>query len=363
VASVVAYVRALWRSMLVFLVVLAVTGGSLAGASVLGHNLRRRVPVVLRPTWHRVAPARAVDVAVSGRYVFIGGGTGLGAVIDEETGKRLVLTPPSGCLFDDGGSLHRSLLGGSWVVATCNPPPLGPGYELYSIPNRKWMSFNPDMTKMCALDAECATGDPDCPASYLAIGERWIEFVITCGYHSYPSTGALEQIKGGQVRGDPPAVTPGGNQILDLNSPTLTQTLCSPLRMPSAGTIVPDGRFALDEEFNNNTYLERCGSSLHRPIGDPGPRVTTISSHAVLWSPGVIRNEIVGLFLPSLQRLELRLPKPVASLCRHLGAFSYICIQGLALTTHTLYIVTSDSQVWSAQSPLPRAAAKNTTRR
>jgi hypothetical protein len=69
------------------------------------------------------------------------------------------------------------------------------------------------MKQLCALNAECATGHPGCSANYVAIGERWIEFEVTCGYHSYPSTGAFEQIKGGQVSADPAGATPGGNQI------------------------------------------------------------------------------------------------------------------------------------------------------
>jgi hypothetical protein len=343
--------------MLAFLVLLAVTGGGLAGASVLGHNLRRRVPVVVRPKWHLVPGRGFGSVAVSGRYVYLGA-TSRATVIDEQSGKRVALTPPAGCFFGDE-TVFSSPLGGSWVVAACSPPPLGPGYELYSIPNRKWIPFSPDVTRMCALDAECATGDPDCSTSYRAIGDWWIEFLVTCGYHSYPSTAAFEQIQGGQVSAEPPGVTLGGNQIFDLNSPALTQTLCNPLRTPITGAFVPDGRFALDEEFSADTYLERCGSSLHRAIGSPGVWFAA-NSHAVLWSPGVGRKEIDGLFLPSLRRLERRLPKPVALLCRHL--LPYICVQGIALTSRTLYLLTYDEQVWTTESPLQPAATTKTTR-
>jgi hypothetical protein len=339
--------------MLIFLVLGAVPSGSLARASVLGHNPKRVVP---RPTWHLLAP-RALDVAVSGRYVYLGD-TSRATVIDEQTGKRVALTPPAGCSFGDETSFS-SPLGGSWVVAACNPPSFGSGYELYSIPNRKWMPFSPDVKRMCALDAECATGDPDCFTSYRAIGERWIEFLVTCGYHSYPSTAAFEQIQGGQVIAEPTGVTLGGNQILDLNSPALTQTLCNPLRTPTAGTFVPDGRFALDQEFQGNTYLERCGSSLHRPIGSPGGEWFTANSHAVVWS--LQSNEIDGLFLPSLHRFKLRLPQSVASLCKRLAAD--LCIQGLALTSRTLYLLTYDDRVWTTSSPLQPAATKKEARR
>ena len=41
---------------------------------------------------------------------------------------------------------------------------------------------------------------------------------------------------------------PGGDQTIDLDSPTLARTLCPPLRQP-AGAVYPDGRFTLAETF------------------------------------------------------------------------------------------------------------------
>jgi hypothetical protein len=118
----------------------------LARASVPGHNPKRVVP---HPTWHLLAP-RAVDVAVSGRYVYYGH-THQATVIDEQTGKRALLIPRADCFLGDE-TVSSFPLGGSWVVAACSPPPLGPGYELYSIPNRKWIPFSADMRQMCARD-------------------------------------------------------------------------------------------------------------------------------------------------------------------------------------------------------------------
>lgn len=303
---------------------------------------------------------------MSGRYVYIGdSGETHATIIDEQTGKRLELTPPAGCEFDDENDNAYPPLGGSWVVAACarppgSPPLVGTNYELYSIPRATWMSWSPDGTQMCALNAECAaTNGQDCSSSYVAIGERWIELEVTCGYHSYPSTYAFEQIHTGQVVSQPTSVGPGGQQILDLNSPTLTQPLCAPLRVPSEGAIVLDGRFALESarDLNGNlqqTYLERCGSSLHTPVGGADRRFSA-SATAVLWTP-VVSGEIDGLFLPSLRRLKLELPPPAASHCTK--RTSLFCIPELALTGRTLYVVDARSQVWSARIPLESAGRR-----
>jgi hypothetical protein len=154
--------------------------------------------------------------------------------------------------------------------------------------------------------------DPQCAVDYVDIGQRWIEFQVARGYHAGPLTSVFQEIQTGQVSAEPAGLMPGGNQILDLNSPTLTQTLCNPLRVPSfPGTIIPDGRFALDVEvnsinFNRSAYIERCGSSLHKLINSD----FTANSHAVLWS--LVDGEIDGLFLPILRPFKLDPPRQVA---------------------------------------------------
>ena len=164
----------------------------------------------------------------------------------------------------------------------------------------------------------------------------------------------IEQIKSGQIMTEPAGVTPGGSQIIDLSSPSLTRTLCAPLQMPvRPGTIVPDGRFAIDTEgaapsYSRHAYLERCGSSLHEPIGTD-LSLFTADSQAVLWSAGSSVNELDGVFLPSLRRLKIRLPQELASFCKQKGA---VCIAGLALTSHALYVSEENGQVWAAPSPL-----------
>ena len=218
------------------------------------------------PTWH-VVEQQAFGIAKSGPYVLLGWETGTAQLIDGQTGKRVVLRPRAGCSFDDG---YSTPLGGSWVVTMCQSG----SFELYSIPSRRWIPFSPDFEQMFALSGICANRYPPlCGAQYVTIGDQWIEFDVSYGYHSGPTVPTYERIKSGQITTNPPGVKPGGNQILDLDSPNLTRTLCDPLRMPVPfGTIVTDGGFAIDEEsappeYVQHTYLERCGSSLHEPIG------------------------------------------------------------------------------------------------
>lgn len=55
---------------------------------------------------------------------------------------------------------------------------------------------------------------------------------------------------------------------MELNSPTGTRRLCSPLRVPNYGKIALDGRFAVEESnLNENVFLEHCGSHFRMMIG------------------------------------------------------------------------------------------------
>ena len=335
--------------MLLFVGLLVLAVGSAGRATALRHKPTRPATVVLHPKWHLVAPGGVDQVLVSGRYAYIGGDAGSGVLIDEQTGNRVTLAPPTGCYFDNGNS---AALGGSWVVATCNPPPPGPRYlyELYSIPNATWMPFTPDVQQMFALNADCRTGDPQCGASFLAIGDRWIEFQITCGEHCGPTI-AFQNIQSGQVDDQPTDWRPGGTEIPDLNSPTGLLMLCDPLQVPVGpidpstgqtlpGTIAFYGPFAIAQQVNGNNYyrtpyLERCGSKLHRLI-DPRGWPFAANSHAAVWITNGTSSEIDGLFLPGLRRLVLRAPSGE--------------VREIVLSSRRLYIE-SQGQVWSTASP------------
>ncbi len=353
---------------------MALASRSLGQAEGSKHKPTRPTTLVLHPRWHVVAKHGVESVLGSGHYVFIGGDAGSGALIDEETGKRLTLVPPTGCYFDNANS---AALGGSWIVATCNPPPPGPRYlyELYSIPNATWTPFTPDVHQMFASNADCKTGDPQCSASYFAVGNNWIEFQITCGYHCGPTTFAFQNIQSGQVVGQPPGWQPGGTEIPDLNSPILTRTLCAPLTVPSGstdtnqtlpGTILLSGRFAVAQQWspynlNLYTYLERCGSTLHELLT---PELSSragqfaINQHALIWVGG--GGSVHGLFLPSLRRFRFRIPQQAALYCFDMTP---VCIGTLTLTSRTLYLLTNVGQLWTTNIPLHPAPANERMRR
>jgi len=316
--------------------------------------------VVLHPRWHVVAPIGLERVVlVSGRYTYLGLDTGSGVLIDERSGKRVALAPPRGCYFDNA---NAAALGGSWVVARCSPPPPGPRYlyEFYSIPNRTWTPFTPNVKQMFAFNTDCKTGDPQCDAAYVAVGNRWIEFQITCGYHCGPTTFAFQNIQTGQVNDQPADWRPGGTQIPDLNSPTLARTLCKPLRVQRGfeqpdmmqtfpGLLVFYGSFGLlqadhardsDPNYSVDTYIQRCGSSTRTHI-DPSGWPVTANPHAVAWATSGVGKEIDGVFLPSLRRFTLQAPT---------GS-----IYGIVLTSGHLYI-NSSGVTWVTVAPSPKAS-------
>jgi hypothetical protein len=336
----------------VLIALLVIAGGSVSRAKVARHKPKRPSALVLHPKWRVLAPSGVERVLVSGRYVFIGKATGSGVVSDEQTGKRVVLTPPAGCDFD----FSSAALGGSSVVATCNPPPPGPRYlyELYSIPNGTWTPFTPNVTQMFAFNAACETGNPTvvgCSASYTAIGAHWIEFQITCGYHCGPTTFGFQNIETGQVDDQPPDWKPGGTEMPDLNSATLTRKLCKPLRVPRGfsdptaagtmpGTIVLDGPFAVAQQWSTDnlylsTYLERCASGLRKSI-DPNGWPIAANARAVIWMKGYSDPTLDGLFLRTLRRFTLTRP-PTTSLA--------------ALSAKHLYAVTPDGRLYAAAAP------------
>jgi hypothetical protein len=354
------FMRALRRSVLVFLGLAVATSGTAVRAEVIAHEPKPLAPMVLHPKWHLLAPGGIDLVAVSGRYVYIGRSTGSASLIDEQTKHAVRLTPPAGCSFE-AETPRSGALGGSWVVATCNSD--SDELRLYSIPKANWTRFTPDTAQMCALNPDCGTVYPpsQCSAEYIAIGNQWIEFWFACGYHTGTVTDALEQIRSGQVivaaAGAAGGLQGGGTEILDLNSPTGTRSLCSPLQAPTYGTIVPDGRFAVAESnLDENVFLEQCGSHSRTMIGRG---IFSVNSRAVLMSVGSTSNEINGQFLPSRRRFRFRLPRQVASLCAR--ELPFVCIQDLKLTNHTVYLLTDRLQLWTASSPaLPTSTNRKT---
>ncbi len=235
--------------------------------------------------------------------------------------------------------------------------------RLYSLQTSRRTRFNPNFARMCALNPECGTVYPRalCHVDYDGVGSRWIEFSLACLYHTGIVTDALQQIRSGEVIAAPAGAERSGTEILELNSATGARRLCSPLRAPTYGKFIPDGRFAVTESnLNENVFLERYGSHSRTMIGRG---VFSVNSRAVVMSVGSTSDVIDGLFLPSRRRFALRLPRQVASLCARVPPF--VCIPDLVLTGRTVYILTDHAQLWAAGSGSikPRIAARQLTMR
>lgn len=266
-------------------------------------------------------------------------------LIDEQTGSRTTLTPPTLC----GG--YGDLVGGGWVLTSC----VGYGnsaYQLYSIATGTWTPVN------------SGGGQP------VAIGSDWIEFFgpteLGCTEHcSYQYR--FEKIATGQLQ-TLPTWAPGATTIPDLNSPALAASLCPPLQVPqgfpedgSDSALAPDplafaGPFATSIEWyvqgglwELHLLLERCGSGLHRvvtsQISSANAPQFAINNHALVWLSG---GTIQGVFLPSLQKFTI-----VGAVGPSTGRGSVPppAAYGVFLTSRRLYVETGDGVVMAAASP------------
>jgi hypothetical protein len=214
----------------------------------------------------------------------------------------------------DHPSCQAVAVGGGWLRYGCWSADFStPTWKLYGLASGQWRTL--PHTPPC---------DPsECPATPLAVGSQWVEYTVSCGPHCAAST-QFENIYTGQAApSNLSAYGPGSRENLDLDSPTLLQKLCAPLRVPSyrslggpydvPGTLTFYGPFAvaqtLDGAGNSVNRLERCGSSLHQTLSALG--TPEGNSHLLVWwqNPlGVLR----GLFLPSRRPFELTVPSGLA---------------------------------------------------
>ncbi len=125
-------------------------------------------PLVLHPKFRRAGSA--ADVMTDGRYVFIArtAPSVSGTLIDQQTGRRTVVSRP-GCA--------PVALGGPWLLFTCgNGQP--PTVELYGLATGQWqpVTLAPFLQKYCGSSG----GEIDCYP--IAVGAAWIEFsYVACG--------------------------------------------------------------------------------------------------------------------------------------------------------------------------------------
>lgn len=303
----------------------------------------------LRPTFHRVGVLpRGGQLLTSSRYVYlphtVGAGSS-GTVLDEQTKHRTAISEP-GC--------WPALFGGSWLLFSCYPAPV---VRLYSPVTEAW--------RMIRIKA---VGYPQ------AVGSDWIDFlnVPACADPNHCDNAPVHEfqsINTGKVVIAYPGTgvgMPFGTTIPDLNSRSLGHKLCSPLRAPtevtSQGTI--RGQLTLYDRFllvessdgrSTGTYLERCGSRLHRLItNSPFPDSalaeaavkTATNPHVILWATGP--QQLSGLFLPSLRPFTIRVPATVGPVMALTGN-----VAQAFLTSRTLYLL-NGTQLWSTPSPSSR---------
>src|SRR5581483_505647 len=201
-------------------------------------------------------------MATDGRYTVLwSGGPGeVGTFIDEQTGRRWRVMLPAGCR--KGGPVSPTL-GDSWLLADC-----GRGrVELYSPAARDWQAVT--VAPACRNYRSSAGG-----CIPIAVGTDWIEYdkqSIRLGDRFI-----FQNIATGAVRGDPT----NAKTLADLDSPSLAQRVCDPLRVPRHGQLTFDGRFAVAEGATG-TFLEKCGTHLRIPVSSDD---VAVGRGSLVWS-------------------------------------------------------------------------------
>jgi len=333
-------VRALWRSILVFVVLGAVPGGATARAGVVGHKqrpLRSASQVVLSSSFSPIGANATDSVWASGHYLLSGDVDSTLVLTDDRTGTTTALDPQ--CTGD--------ALGPPWVLMSC-PPTSNPNgqsdLELYSIADGTSQTVTPSPgVPQCAL--ECSDMSPR--SSPDGVGAYWIRWDTSC-YHC-ADTAYFQNIQTGQLRDDPTDAT----TFADLNSPTLARDTCPGVQLlrvdegyfPAWGPLTPYGQFALAE--GNGLFLERCGTQMLRPLAVGNMvNISTVPPHAsnaraIVWEATLSR--LNGLFLPSLQTFTIPLPSAMVTTTG---------LSDIWLTSVALYArVWVNGMIWQTASP------------
>jgi hypothetical protein len=337
-------VRAVVRIVVPILALLLVAPVAVAEA----RNASR--PLVVRPKWRLVVRTGLQYVTASDRYVAIlqDSGNSRLTLIDEQTHRRTALSPPN-CAYVSPYS-PQVVLGGPWLLVACNGNGPSPRtYDLYDLRSGRWAPF--EISPQC--QGRC---EP------VAIGRYWAKIVSDDGVMMMytPSDYYLQNLATGQFIHDP--ATPGGTVFDDLDAPSGSTPLCSPLRYPSVqshdgptlGSLSFYGQFALTSGGPDSptTRLRRCGSNMNLlvPEAPDASAPGFVETGPVALSRAVIGIDdltLHGWFLPSLQRFTIR---PALR--------DYI--EPVAVTSRTIYVATlTRRQLWAATLPSPQHRSRH----
>lgn len=232
--------------------------------------------VVLQLRFHAFAADVSPNARVSGQYALLTFSSSSHVLlINDQNGRRTMITPPPGCDFADA-------FGRPWALFFCQDR----GYTLYNIYSRAWRTFP------CCDNAWYSS-------RALAIGAHWALFDqnAECGNHPdqpcNPDYVYVHIPDGAKVRLGSPTSTD-----TDLDSPSLVRNLCRPLHGPATFF----GKFAVVAEATG-LYLERCGSPLQMPLVTGGYAGTMMGNmNAVAFCSFDKPQQYTGIFLPSLRR-------------------------------------------------------------
>ena len=284
---VLAYVRALSRSVLVLVALGPLFATTLAHASVAGHMRKPLAPasqVVLRSSFE---PIKGADgLVASGDYVLLSqtlnGFQNAGWVVSNQGPGTTTVLPPQ-CALDG--------VGPPWVLMSCPvtaTPLASDDLELYSLTNGTQQAVTPStgMPPQCPqpdVETEC-TG----PSGVGAYWIRWGASCYNCAVVSY-----FQSIQTGVLRDDPTNAT----TFADLNSPTLAHETCPGVSLMAGSGLTPwgsltyDGQFALVSDTGNavsgnvisgdSISLERCGTRMRRMLVNDSSAL-----NAVTWNAG-----------------------------------------------------------------------------
>lgn len=278
--------------------------------------------IVKHPRFTRVAAASSgITVLAAGSYQLrpSGADNAGGELLNVVTGARDTVLAPVGC--------RNGLMSRSAVLFICDPPATST-YQLYSFGSRSVRSLS-------------LAGGPE------MLGSAWVQIAQESDPTPHAKiTIAFQNLLTGRVVADPRRG--GGRVDIDLNSPRLTEKVCSPLTVPSAAappdaaapgslTMLGDfglgnGRYPALAKHGRTTMLQRCGTRTQRQIDPVGGQLAANAS-VVVWQAAPSR--LVGFDLPSLRPVQIDLPSSLSGWA-----------SSLSLNSRDLYVQASSGATW-----------------